>query len=135
MIMAQSNVFQIKSDGRKTQIVTEQGRVCIKCGEEKLWSEFHKDIHGFNQKKATCVPCCNAKGRTVYKENPAVRRSGLKNRPDKVLKLYGVTYEHVVRTLDRQHGRCANIACGKEISLELKNVKGRAVIDHNHKTG
>ncbi len=131
-----SHVIQIKEDGRRTQVVTEQGRVCVACNKEKSWAEFHKDIHGFNQKKATCNSCCNVKGRKIYKENPIVRRSGMKNRPDKLKRLYDVTYEQIVQVLAHQNGRCANISCSKEISLDVKGpVKNRAVIDHNHTTG
>jgi hypothetical protein len=131
-----SHILHIKADGRKTPIVTEQGRACIKCGEEKSWAEFHKDIHGFNQKTATCKACRNVKGRQVYKENPEVRRSGMKNRPDKLKRLYDVTYEQIVGVLAHQNGRCANVSCSKEISLDVKGpVKNRAVIDHNHTTG
>ncbi len=126
----------IKIDKRKTVVLTENGRTCLKCGEEKSWDKFAKDAHGFNQKTATCSDCKNAKFRKIYKENPNVRRSGIKNRPDKLKRLYGVTYEQVIHMLDAQHGLCANRGCGKEISLEVKGpVKNRAVIDHNHTTG
>ncbi len=123
-------------DGRKKQVVTETGRVCVDCNQEKVWDEFSKDIRGLNQKTANCKSCRNVKARAVYQENPAVRRSGMKNRPDKLMRLYGVTYAQVVLMLHRQHGRCDNRACGKEISLDVKGpVKNRAVIDHCHTTG
>lgn len=111
------------------------GRVCLKCEQGKSWGEFAKDVHGYNQKTATCKPCRNEKGRSVYKENPVVRRSGIKNRPDKLKRLYGITYEDVVRVFDKQFGKCANIGCGKDISLSAPNGKNRAVIDHCHTTG
>ena len=125
-----------KQDGRKTVILTENGRTCLKCNKEKSWDEFAKDVHGFNQKTATCKSCRKIKHKHAYDSNPAVRRSGIKNRPDKLMRLYGVTYEQVVRTLDAQHGLCANRGCGRKISLEVKgNTPDRAVIDHNHETG
>lgn len=115
-------------DGRKKQIMTETGRVCISCGQEKSWDKFHKDVHGFNQKTATCGACRNS--------NYVDPRSGSnKGRPDKIKRLYGVTYEHVVLTLDAQHSLCANRACGKEISLDVAMASNRAVIDHCHATG
>lgn len=120
------------TDGRKNVVLTENGRTCLKCGEAKSWNEFAKDVHGFNQKTATCSKCRNKHSREMYPE----KRSGIKDRPDKLKRLYGTTYEHVVRTLEKQHGLCANRACGKEISLEVKGtMKNRAVIDHDHKTG
>ncbi len=126
-----------KSDGRaKSVVLTENGRVCLGCKEAKAWGEFSKDAHGLNQKSARCVDCRNEKGRQVYKENPAVRRSGIKNRSDKLKRLYGITYADAVHALDAQFGRCANEPCGKEINLEVKGSHGsRAFIDHDHKTG
>lgn len=110
--------------------------MCLSCNVSKPFSEFQKDVHGFKQKKARCRDCCNILSRKNYQENPNVRRSGIKNRPDKLKRLYGVTYEQVVQTLSKQLGRCANIGCSKEISLEVNGTRGnRAVIDHDHKTG
>lgn len=124
-----------KKDGRSPDLV-EGGCICLSCGEGKVWDHFHKDVNGFNKKTATCITCRNVKGRQVYKDNPIVRRSGIKNRPDRLKRLYGVTYEQIVRVLDEQHGLCANRGCGKEISLEIKGSHAdRAVIDHDHKTG
>lgn len=124
-------------DGRKNVILTEDGRTCLKCGQSKLWDEFAKDVRGFNQKTADCRDCRRVKHREAYKNNPAVRRSGgLKNRPDKVMKLYGITYEEAVQTLANQFGRCGNTGCGKEISFEAKgNTREKAVIDHCHVSG
>jgi len=129
-----SQVLQI-ADKRKTVSLTTNGRVCLKCGQGKSWDEFAKDIHGFNQKTATCKQCRNEKFRSVYKNNPNVRRGDIKSRPDRLKREYGITYSEVVKALDSQFGRCANRACGEEISLDVPLGKGRAVIDHNHETG
>ncbi len=125
----------LRMDGRKTVVLTESGRTCTACDQDKTWNEFSKDVHGFNQKTATCKSCRNLKHKEHYKNNPKVRRSGMKNRPDKLKRLYGVTYEHVIQTLANQFGRCANRACGQEISVNVPLGFGRAVIDHDHKTG
>lgn len=123
-------------DGRKKVIATEHGRNCLKCGEIKSWNEFAKDIHGFNQKTADCLDCRNAKSRQAYQDNPAVRRSGIKNRPDKLKRLYGITYEDVLAAYKRQEGKCANETCRHPILLDVKGVtKDRACIDHDHDTG
>lgn len=123
-------------DKRKNVVSTENGRNCIKCKQSKSWDEFAKDIHGFNQKTATCKSCRSEKHRKAYQDNPAVRRSGIKNRPDKLKRIYGITYADVLHTFDSQHGRCANHGCSRKISLEVKGSnKERAVIDHNHTTG
>lgn len=126
----------LKKDGRNKVILTENGRVCLKCKQGKIWDLFANDAHGYNRKTATCLDCRKIKHKEVYDSNPNVRRSGIKNRPDKLKRLYGITYADAVRTLDSQFGRCANVACSKEISLETKGARGnRAVIDHDHKTG
>lgn len=125
-------------DGRKKIVLVEDGRICMTCEQPKSWDKFSKDVHGYNQKTATCSDCRNEKGREVYKTNPAVRRSGIKNRPDRLKKFYGITFADVVRTFDAQHGMCANHACGREITLETKSdnrgMKNKAMIDHNHTT-
>lgn len=123
-------------DLRQNVVLTEGGRECLECGQPKLWSEFVKDVWGFNGKTSNCKSCRNIKARKVYQDNPELRRTTIKQRPDKLMRLYGVTYAEIVCVLDDQHGLCANRACGKEISLEEKGTtSNRAVIDHDHKTG
>ena len=57
----------------------------------------------------------------------------IKNRYENV---YNVTVEHVVDTLRSQDNKCANHACGVEISLSApKELVKPAMVDHNHKTG
>lgn len=125
-----------KQDGRNKVVLTENGRVCLKCKQGKSWNEFAKDVHGYNKKTARCTECRNAKFREIFKTNPNVRRGSLKERPDRLKRFYGITYADVVRAYDNQHGLCANRGCGKSVSLETKGTKGdRAVIDHNHQTG
>ncbi len=125
-----------KPDTRKNVVLTENGRTCLDCGEAKSWDDFAKDVHGFNQKTANCKTCRNIKSRQIYQDNPAVRRSGIKNRPDKLKRLYGITYEDVLLAYEHQEGKCANEACRHPISLDVKGVtKDRACIDHDHDTG
>ena len=121
-------VLKIVKDGIPTE------RECLSCKSIKPFSEFQKDAGGFMQKKARCKECCNTLQREV--EYPKNKRSGLRNRLDKVIKMYGVSYGYVVRTLDSQLGLCANRGCGKEISLGAPSgAANRAVIDHCHETG
>lgn len=126
----------INADRRKNVNASEFGRNCLKCGEVKAWDQFITDKRGFNKKTADCRSCRSIKFRKHYRDNPEVRRSGLKNRPDKLKKLYGVTYEQVEHTLRLQDHKCANTGCRKYISLEIKgNTPHRAVIDHCHVSG
>lgn len=114
--------------------LVEGTRVCNICKEPKALTEFHVDRSGTHGRKSKCKICCNKIGRE--KDYPKHKRSGLKNRPDRLKKFYGVTYEEVENVLASQHGLCANRACGREISLEIKGtMKTRAVIDHCHNTG
>lgn len=126
-----------KPDGRaKNLILSETGRNCMKCGEIKNWDEFAKDVHGYNQKTATCIPCRREKFRQAYRDNPNVKRPTIKERPHFLKRVYGTTYEEVTRTLNSQLGLCANRGCSKPISFEVKpNSPDRAVIDHCHATG
>lgn len=137
--------------------LVDKQRICRACKKQKPIAEFffHKGNKGYTHK---CLPCHtklerkrqnefwannpeyrephNAKGKINRIKNPDKRSSDMKSRPDRVKRLYGVTYEHVVQTLANQFGRCANIGCCKEISLETQGMRSnRAVIDHNHTTG
>ena len=127
------NASYVKKGYDSRRKLIDGGRICNSCEQPKTWDQFSKDKTGLNGKTSICIPCRNAKGREVYKINPLVRRSGM--RDDRTKRLYGVSNADVIRTLDAQHGRCANHACGEKISLEVKQGKNRAMIDHNHTTG
>lgn len=106
----------------------QKEKTCARCGSTKPLSQFHNNHKGLFGKKSKCNKCCSE----IYKDP---RNGTNKGRPDKVKRLYGVTYDHVVKTLNSQFGRCANIGCSKEISLDIPVGPNRAVIDHNHDTG
>lgn len=119
-------------DKRKNVVLTDGGRECLDCKEPKLWSEFINDKWGYNGKTAVCRPCRNKSHREKYPE----KRRGIKDRPDRLRRLYNLTYEQLVHMLDSQHSLCANRACGKTIHFDPKGTtRERAVIDHNHTTG
>ncbi len=128
------------NDGRSAKVLKlvhngeVTGRECKVCKVMKPFSDFGKDVHGYMQKKAKCRDCDIKHQREVnYPKD--LRGGSNKNRPDRMLRFYGVTYEHVVHILDEQHGMCANKACGKEISLTAPRGLGKAFIDHDHTTG
>lgn len=50
-------------------------------------------------------------------------------------KRFGVTLNEVNSMLAIQNGRCANIACGTEISIHPKDNQKKAIVDHCHTTG
>lgn len=121
--------FLIENDGRSKVVLIEGGRVCLVCNEGKVWDQFPNDKHGYNGKQARCRKCEKAT------RKPDIRSHKLSDYPARIKRTYGVTWEHVVKVLADQHGRCANKACGKEISLYVPNGADRANIDHDHKTG
>ena len=126
-------------EGRKNAVLIEGGRICNVCNVGKPWDQFAKEKIGINQKTSACIPCRREKFNSQYKKNPAVRRSNVLNRPQVLKKKYGITFADVVRAYDAQHGKCANHACSREITLETKTngngMKNKAMIDHNHVTG
>ena len=112
---------------------------CKVCEAVKPTSEF--PLRGNGHRLHTCARCYNdmenLKARVRIRENDEYRARKLAAvRRNLVKRLYGVTVEHVENVLTMQHGRCANRACGCEISFTaLKATGKRAVIDHCHKTG
>lgn len=114
--------------------IVQMAKTCKVCGVSKPLSDFHKNEKSLYGVKNRCKPCQNKIGR--QRDYPNHKRSGIKNRPDKLMKLYGVTYEQVEKVLIQQSGLCANPGCKCEVSLMVQSgAKHRAVIDHCHKTG
>jgi hypothetical protein len=120
--------YKPKGYDSRRKFLIEGGRICNCCNVGKQWDQFRNDKHGFNGKTPRCVECLEAK------RVPDLRGHGLKDRPNLAKRKYGVTWEHIVKTLEAQHGRCANRACGKEIFLDVPNGAKRANVDHCHKT-
>lgn len=129
-------------------------KVCNTCGEGKALSEFRYLNTGCTSKK--CKSCFGvserARQKRIWKERPEYRanhsanmkkywaenpdKRRTKDRPDRLKRKYGIeSYSEVLKTFEDQMGKCANLACGLDVSLDVKGGKGRAVIDHNHKTG
>lgn len=121
--------FENKMEERKRNYVPPVSKPCSRCKIEKPLSEFAKANWTMIGVTPDCKKCRNDR----YKDP---RGGSLKDRPDRLKRLYGISYEQVIRMHDLQHGMCANRACGSKISLEIKGTsRGRAVIDHDHATG
>lgn len=121
-----NRVLKVIENGVITQ------RQCKTCKEVKNIAEFPKRSSEFFGHRSHCKTCHNEKMRQVNKNS----RRNYKNVSSKIFKQYGVTFEHVVKTLVDQHGLCANRGCGKEISLDApRGASNRANIDHSHATG
>lgn len=111
---------------------------CTDCHSIKLKEEFPlRGKHRLN----TCTICYNEKenlkARIRYREDEEYRAKKKLNGNKARLKYrYGVTVEEIINTLESQHGKCANKACGVEISLTApKELVKIAVVDHDHATG
>lgn len=116
--------------------LVSQTKICKTCNEVKSISDFSPLPACVDGVRPICKKCRNARELQRYYSKPRIGYQAIKNRPKLLKKLYGITYEHVVQTLASQFGRCANIGCSKEISLDVYGARGnRAVIDHDHKTG
>ena len=101
-------------------------RVCRSCSIEKPITEFSIDKRWRQTYKLDCKICTNQKKRLRY--NPENRREeGLKN-------LYGLTKNQLDFMHEQQEGVCA--ICDTPLSLiSGKTKKGKAHVDHCHKTG
>lgn len=111
---------------------------CKQCHEVKDMKEFPK--RG-NHRLKTCDTCYkdnkNYKSRLRYREDPEYRNNKLVIQERSRWRYrYNVEPETVIQTLIDQQNKCANLACGVEISLTApKELVKPAVVDHNHVTG
>jgi len=113
-------------------------KICCVCSIEKQLDEFPS--RG-NYRLKTCNLCYkdkeNNKARFRYHSDPDYKTRKYLSATKARLKFrYNVTIEEVLETLQLQHNKCANNACGVEISLTApKELVKPAVIDHDHNTG
>lgn len=152
-----SNVVKLRND--------PVGKVCTKCDVEKSSIDFYKrSATGYLTSmckechKADCAArrtkhnldpelmrVRNKKWRDKIKADPVKHRQ-LKdkknewNRSDKYFDSYfkrkfGVSLEVVTSMLSNQSGLCANVGCGKSISILPSEGEHKAVVDHCHATG
>lgn len=111
---------------------------CKVCKQVKLIENFPK--RG-NHRLNSCADCYNKRQRELWKKrydgNPEFRKLQIEeSRRARWKYEYGVSYEDVYTALAEQNGKCANTACGKEITLDpFENIIKRANVDHNHETG
>lgn len=113
--------------------------VCKVCHTEKNIEDFKWNGRHYLK---TCNECYLIKARLRDKLR---YHSNEKNRKDNVIYRsrqhtykykYNTSVEEVTKTLELQSNRCANLACGVEISLTApKELVKPAVVDHNHVTG
>ncbi len=109
---------------------------CTKCGEFKSHTDFYKSK---GRLESLCKDCKNASLSAYHAKNPNARNQ-FKTKEyvsdANYKKKYGLSLDEARAMLDAQLNLCANRACGKELSFEVKKGDfGRANVDHCHSTG
>jgi hypothetical protein len=113
-------------------------KICKFCNVEKAFNEF--PFRG-NHYLKTCSSCYNEKenlkNRIRYAEDTDYRvQKIIRNRHAQWRSKYRVEPEVVYKTFELQQGKCANLACEAEISLDIHSGHSiRAHVDHDHTTG
>ena len=133
--------------------IIDKTKVCSLCDYPKSLSEFNKSRSHRDGVRPECKLCQKQRNKTwrqSHFETPEKRSQYLAKKKkynssigyyDKYfMKRFGITYADVKAMFDAQFGRCANRACGKEISFYHENEHprahpNRACVDHDHSTG
>ena len=107
-----------------TWVEASLSKRCLRCGEEKPLTAFHRQALNSDGVRQPCADCRNDGGRKRYAENldghrEATRRRQYKHR-------YGLTYEQYEALL-------AAAACG--ICGATQSARGKLCVDHDHETG
>lgn len=129
-------------------------RKCPECEETKPRADFYPAKEKKDGCSVYCKPCFNRLCRERYSESrrrasgkfnkkkwaqasPRQRQQFNAERFDRYTRRkYGLSFQDLREILAKQHGLCANRACGLEIFLEVHGKQmNRAVIDHCHDTG
>lgn len=137
-------------------------KACPKCTITKSLSEFYKhQVNGYNSRCKECHKAdCRARKSNTNPELAKVRsqkwRAKVMADPERRAKLrekkndwnrsdryfdgyfkrkFGISLTEVNIMLTDQNGLCANVGCSKEIAIDPKSDKAKAVVDHCHATG
>lgn len=105
-----------QKDGQAT------GRECTKCGEWKVWVEFHVNTNGTMGRHSQCRECHNRNKRERRLLQPQTKTE---KRAQLLKARYGLTPETYDELFASQDGRCA--ICDEE--------PARPCVDHDHDTG
>ena len=119
-------------------LVSEFTKLCPKCGQEKLFSDFGKDKTKKLGISSYCKPCASSNRLKNYKSNPNQQKEKLKDyyRLNKqkayahsVKSLYGISIEEVEHMKVQQNYLC------KICKTHESNLKRKLFVDHCHETG
>ena len=126
-------------------------RICKTCNEVKPIAEFAKRKDYVSHKCYSCnrIYHNEAHARRMADPNYSNKRKAsrqkwseanpdkrtMRDRPDRVKRIYGITWDEVLNQYEQQRGLCANNGCKKEVILAGPISATRGVIDHCHSTG
>lgn len=137
----------------KNQLLTDEGRFCVRCGKFKSWDKFCASKKGGHGHDPRCRQCRSELYKEDYAKDPEKyrergRRATNKYKEHKylytrncyALSRYGISSDELVsiatsRAIE-QDGRCA--ICGRVadvVGLVKERGKSRLVMDHNHQNG
>lgn len=124
-------------------------KVCTRCKQEKLLSEFRKDRRFEDRHGVWCGMCCREYAKKRYHKNPEARdyiaehnkvyrevhkeRYGKMSRAYNLRTKYGMTSENYEQMVEDQNGVCA--ICGKPETKKQCGKPQLLVVDHDHVTG
>jgi hypothetical protein len=122
--------------------------LCQLCNIERPIEDFtilyQRKDNGLVYRRHECVECRKQVNKRPDQKEKAASRKYRYDRSAKgweakskwrFKREYGISVEDARHLLSAQDGRCANIACCKQIEFGVKDRKKIAVIDHCHKTG
>lgn len=119
-------------------MVRPLSKICAKCGQTKLLTEYHSKKDGKLKRQSVCKPCKrNYQRKTEQTESYKLRRKIRQNLPKRVAikreydlkRRFGITSNDYNNMLVNQNYSCA--LCTKSTSEFTK----RLAVDHNHSTG
>jgi hypothetical protein len=96
-------------------------KTCIKCGEEKPLSGFHKDKSTKDGFTRYCGKCATEQSKNWYQKNPNVKKNA------NLLREYGITLEEFENLKIIQNNKCA--ICLNDFKNSIDTC-----VDHCHTT-
>ncbi len=99
-------------------------KVCCRCGEEKLLTDFSPDKRAKDGREGGCKKCNSRRWADYNKRKTAENPHWMRYRGWRMV--YGLSSQQIETMYIEQHGVCP--ICGKPMTLDEANV------DHNHQT-
>lgn len=108
-----------------------QTKLCRKCGQRKLLSDFYKESRHKDGVHSYCK-ICFCKQTKGYKQRNK-EKVKISSRSLHLKKTFGITLESYKEILLKQNGVCA--ICGRPETATFRGKIRALSVDHNHNTG